>query len=117
MIDHAKQGKKIFESRIFDGSYNGDQTLLTTTVVGNKKTPNSDDAETRVAGVLGKSSYWPVTIAYFNDDDTADATPIYRMSFKLYENGITRDLTMDYGDFVLTGRLKKLELLENKGCT
>ena len=91
--------------------------VLTTTVVGNKKTPSSDDAETRVAGVLGKSAYWPVTIAYFNDDNTADATPIYRMSFKLYENGITRDLTMDYGDFVLTGRLKKLELLENKGCT
>ena len=117
VIDHAKQGKKIFESRLFDGSDNGDQTLLTTTFVGNKKTPSSDDAETRVAGVLGKSAYWPVTIAYFNDDNTADATPIYRMSFKLYENGITRDLTMDYGDFVLTGRLKKLELLENKGCT
>ena len=44
--------------------------------------------------------YWPVTIAYFNDDATGDALPIYRMEFKLYENGITRDLTMDYGDFV-----------------
>jgi hypothetical protein len=38
------------------------------------------------------------------------------MSFKLYENGITRDLTMDYGDFVLTGRLAKLELLDSKSA-
>lgn len=116
VIDHAKQGKHLFESRIFDGSDNGDQTLLTTTFVGNQKAPSSDDSESTEAGTFAKAPFWPVTIAYFNDTDKADATPIYRMSFKLYENGITRDLTMDYGDFVLTGRLKKLELLDNKGC-
>jgi len=36
------------------------------------------------------------------------------MSFKLYENGITRDLTMDYGDFSLEGSLVKLELLKTQ---
>jgi hypothetical protein len=57
-----------------------------------------------------------VSVAYFNEKSTGDAIPVYRMSFKLYENGITRDLTMDYGDFVLTGKLTKLEVLDTKAC-
>ncbi|MDI7864007.1 cell envelope integrity EipB family protein [Rhizobiaceae bacterium n13] len=116
VIENAKKGTKLFESRIFDGSDNGDQTLLTTTFVGPKKAPASDDSESKQAGDFANASFWPVTIAYFNDVQDADSVPIYRMSFKLYENGITRDLTMDYGDFVLTGRLQKLEVLDDKGC-
>jgi hypothetical protein len=38
------------------------------------------------------------------------------MEFKLYENGITRDLTMDYGDFVLTGKLADLEVFKQGDC-
>lgn len=111
VIDHAKQGKRFFEARIFDGSEDGDQNLLTSTVVGAQQTLKPDDTEAASIGELAKKPFWPVTIAYYNDDAQTDATPVYRMSFKLYDNGITRDLTMDYGDFVLTGTLSKLELL------
>jgi len=38
------------------------------------------------------------------------------MAFKLYENGVTRDLTMDYGDFVLSGKLAKLEVFNSEEC-
>ena len=112
VIDHARQGKRFFEARIFDGSENGDQSLLTSTVVGAEQMPKPDDADAASAGTFGKEPYWPVTIAYFNEDQKNDSQPIYRMSFKLYGNGITRDLTMDYGDFVLSGTLSKLELLD-----
>ena len=33
--------------------------------------------------------------------------PEYRISFKLYENGLTRDLQMDYGDFVIRGQARQ----------
>lgn len=112
VIDNARQGKRFFEARIFDGSENGDQSLLTTTVVGAQQMPKADDSDAASAGEFGKEPYWPVTIAYFNEDQKTDSLPIYRMSFKLYGNGITRDLTMDYGDFVLSGTLSKLELLD-----
>ncbi len=116
VIDNAKRGNRFFESRIFDGSDNGDQTLMTTTVVGKQDRPQGDDSDAKPAGQFAKSPYWPVTIAYFNDTSKGDSLPIYRMSFKLYDNGITRDLTMDYGDFVLTGRLSKLEMLQPTAC-
>jgi hypothetical protein len=44
--------------------------------------------------------------------------PTYRISFKLYENGMTRDLVMDYGDFSMTGTLVDLDLFEApQNCT
>lgn len=116
VIDRAKRGETFFESRIFDGSDTGDKTLITSAFVGKARKPASDDADAGKAGKLAGESYWPVTISYFNDDASGDALPIYRMSFKLYENGVTRDLTMDYGDFVLSGKLADLEVFKADEC-
>lgn len=114
VIQNAKEGRRFFEARVFDGSDDGDKSLATTTIVGRQVTPVSEETDAGNAGAFARTAFWPVTIAYFNENAKTDALPVYRMSFKLYENGITRDLTMDYGDFVLTGRLAKLELLDKK---
>lgn len=116
VIDRAKKGDAFFESRIFDGSDTGDKTLITSTFVGKPRKPAPDDADVGKAGKLAAENYWPVTISYFNDDRSGDAQPIYSMSFKLYENGVTRDLTMDYGDFVLSGKLANLEVFNAEDC-
>ena len=116
VIARAKKGERFFESRIFDGSDSGDKTLMTTTVVGKKEMPKAGDVDADKAGDFAGQGFWPVSIAYYNDAGEGDALPVYRMSFKLYENGITRDLTMDYGDFVLSGKLAKLELLKQSEC-
>ncbi|PKA39713.1 cell envelope integrity EipB family protein [Rhizobium sullae] len=118
VIENAKAGKRFFEARVFDGSDDGDKPLVTTTVVGKHITPVAgEEADAGNAGAFSKEAFWPVTISYFNENTKSDALPVYRMSFKLYENGITRDLTMDYGDFVLTGKLAKLEMLDKKADT
>lgn len=116
IIHNAKLGKNFFEAQVFDGSDDGDKPLIATTVVGKQETPAKDDPDADKAGAFAATPFWPVTVAYFNEKSTGDAIPVYRMSFKLYENGITRDLTMDYGDFVLTGKLTKLDVLDNKAC-
>lgn len=116
VLENARAGKHLFESRIFDGSENGDQTLLATTIIGKQAKPAGNDPEIAAAKPLATNDFWPVTIAYFNEGKTADALPIYRMAFKLYGNGIIRDLTMDYSDYVLSGKLTKLELLPEEAC-
>lgn len=116
IIHNAKLGKNFFEAQVFDGSDDGDTPLIATTVVGKQETPATDDPDADKAGAFAKTAFWPVSVAYFNEKSMGDAIPVYRMSFKLYENGITRDLTMDYGDFVLTGKLTKLEVLDTKAC-
>ncbi|MEW9615427.1 cell envelope integrity EipB family protein [Shinella sp. S4-D37] len=116
VIDHARKGDRFFEARLFDGSDAGDKTLMTTAVVGKKETPKAGDPDADKAGSFSKEAFWPVSIAYYNDTSEGDALPVYRMSFKLYENGITRDLTMDYGEFVLSGKLAQLEMFKPQEC-
>lgn len=117
IIEKARRGEHFFEARIFDGSDNGDKALHTTTIVGSPVEAKPDDPDAANAGAFKSEKTWPVTIAYFDDLPNADTTPTYRMSFKLYENGISRDLTMDYGDFVLKGNLVKLDMLPEQNCT
>ncbi len=53
---------------------------------------------------------------HFEESEEGDALPVYSIAFKLYENGVTRDLTMDYGDFVLQGELAQLEMYDPEPC-
>jgi hypothetical protein len=115
VIKTARSGKHFFEARIFDGSDNGDKTVFTTTIVGSPTGVLPDDPDAKSAGKLKDEKTWPVTIAYFNDEK-ADGLPTYRMSFKLYDNGVSRNLIMDYGDFALTGHLVKLDFLPESKC-
>ncbi|OLP43656.1 cell envelope integrity EipB family protein [Rhizobium oryziradicis] len=111
MIDHARKGNRFFETRIFDGTEDGDKSYLTTTVLGKTETLGKDSKDP-----LSGHSYWPVSIAYYEDKSSGDQLPIYTQSFNLYDNGITRDLTLDYGDVILTGNLSKLEMLPAETC-
>ncbi|MGN6551964.1 MAG: cell envelope integrity EipB family protein [Pararhizobium sp.] len=116
LLAHAAKGDNFYQSRIFDGSEDADQSMLTTTVLGEMQAPQATDEEAKHAGPFADARYWPVTIAYFDDNAKGDSTPSYRIAFKLYPNGITRDLTMDYGDFVLHGELADLTVLKPQTC-
>ncbi|WP_322990349.1 cell envelope integrity EipB family protein [Hoeflea sp.] len=116
MIDHAKNGERFYESRIYDGSDEGDKAMITTTVLGDKQAPESGDVEAKKAGAFAKEAFWPVSMSYFEEQAEGDGLPVYSIAFKLYENGVTRDLTMDYGDFVLEGQLAQLDMYEPAPC-
>jgi len=61
----------------------------------------------------------PVTISYFDRSKKAksgEETPVYAIGFELYENGISRALSLDYNDFVITGKLSSLEIKKPKPC-
>lgn len=114
LIEKAQAGQTFYETTIFDGSEDADRLLTTSVVIGKKSAPAKDEAELASAGALKGAEFWPVTIAYFDplEETGGEALPQYRIGFKLYDNGITRDLTMDYGDFVLSGTMKELEILD-----
>jgi hypothetical protein len=67
--------------------------------------------------ILAKLPRWPVTVSYFErSEGSGDKMPIYVVGFEIYDNGISRALTLDYGDFVLSGELNSLEIQEAKPC-
>ena len=117
LIEKAKSGERFFQSRLYDGSEEGSKVMLTTSVVGSPKVVSDDgNGELAAAGDIADQPTWPVTIAYFDETKKDENTPIYKISFKLYENGVTRDLIMDYGEFALRGTLASLETFEGDGC-
>jgi hypothetical protein len=65
--------------------------------------------------------HWPISVGYFDDgaDDSGlgEELPTYQMSFTLYENGVTNDLIMDYGDYALAGALQQIEPLARSDCS
>jgi hypothetical protein len=111
LIARANSGETFYETTIFDGSEDADRLMTTTVVIGHKSPVEQADAELANLGPLAKDQYWPVDIAYF-DLTEGEEVPSYRISFKLHENGFTRDLLMDYGDFAMTGKLVQLEMLD-----
>ncbi|MFC3207746.1 cell envelope integrity EipB family protein [Aquamicrobium soli] len=121
LIGRAEKGEHFYETNLFDGSEDADRVMTTSIVVGNKAEVDKDDPELPALAKLGKDKYWPVDIAYFDlsQKESGEEVPQYRISFKLHENGLTRDLTMDYGEFSMTGKLVNLALFDNapkKAC-
>lgn len=116
LIERAKNGERFFQSRLFDGSDEGRKVMFTSSIVGAPKVSDDGMEELEVAGSLAEEPTWPVTIAYFDESKNEDGTPLYKISFELYENGVTRDLIMDYGEFSLKGTLSSLETFESERC-
>jgi hypothetical protein len=123
IIVAAREGKSILEFPVYDGSESGEKLYNTLTVIGRAipagvKTP--DDAGAKIPA-MGKLARWPVTISYFERqsekaEQTGEQTPVYSIGFELYENGISRALTLDYPDFTISGKMTSLEMKQEKPC-
>ena len=117
LIEKVKSGETIYESRIFDGSDGADQSLITTSIIGKMLDgPKEGDPEVKIIGEGAQAAYWPVSLSYFEETESGDTMPIYRIAFKLYEDGVSRSLTMDYGEFVIEGKISGFEILEKEAA-
>jgi hypothetical protein len=107
LIRAAKAGKKFLALPLFDGtSANGAQ--------------DSSIVITRWGA--GTASKWPALaklpsgrfhIAFF-DRNPESMEPDYEVSLRYWENGVADDLDMDFGDFVMSGKLAEFKLLPHR---
>lgn len=115
LLKRAENGETFYEQALFDGSEDGDSAMATTVIIGPQKT--EVDSE-NILGALAQEPFRNVNIAYFSQENAegGEALPQYGIGFKMYNNGITRSLEMDYGEFSLSGDLTALEVFEAEGC-
>ena len=118
VIGAAAAGKKFLAFDVYDGSETGEKVFGTATVIGRVSTASDDlGAETGIADAgFAALRHWPVTISYFEQPSRSDMTPAYTMSLVLYENGVPRNIKLDYGAFALIGKLTHLEVLPSTPC-
>ena len=113
------EGKSILELPVYDGSETGEKVFNTLTVIG-REVARADkplnDASSKIPA-LANLRRWPVTISYFDKTGNGgEQTPVYAIGFELFENGISRALSLDYGDFVITGEMSQLDVTEAAPC-
>jgi hypothetical protein len=119
VLEAARAGKSLFTSDLYDGSEKGEKVYATTAVIGNKAAPGFNAKLPKVANTerLEKMAAWPVALSYFEKEkDKTDATPAYEMAFLFYENGVSRRLRIDYGEFAVRGTLKEITFLDPLPC-
>ena len=122
IIEAARSGKSVLELTVYDGSDNGEKVYNTLSVIGQPipgdrsiASPDPSTANDQMR-VLKR---WPVTVSYYDRDARAkdgEQTPVYAMSFELFENGVSRALVLDYNDFVISGALGKFDVKDSKPC-
>ena len=122
IIAAAREGKSLLELTVYDGSDNGQKVYNTLTVIGQpipgtKEVASPDPSTTNEQ--MKSLTRWPVTVSYYDRDakvKDGEQTPVYAMSFELYENGVSRKLVLDYNDFVISGELGKFDVKDVKPC-
>ena len=58
---------------------------------------------------------WRVRLAFFPADQNAEK-PDYELGMLLLDNGISRDMMIDYGDYTIRAKLNKIEPLGKPHC-
>ena len=118
LIAAARAGETTFSMKVFDGSDDGRKVYDTLAVIGRKiepgSTPEAVEAPLRTEA-MRKLDRWPVTLSYFQPG-RGEQTPVYTISFELYDNGVSRALKLDYGEFALKGDVAQFELMPEKAC-
>jgi envelope integrity protein B len=117
ILQAGDTGGHLLEASVFDGTPDGQKIYRTLSVIGGGKT-GGDTAVEEAARVpeLSKIKRFPVTVSYFDSKTKGEETPAYTLAFELYENGVSRALRLDYGNFALKGELKSIEFFKQAPC-
>ncbi len=118
LLRAAQAGQNRLQADIYDGSEKGVKIYETSTVIGPplELSANAQLPAIKNASVLNGMASWPVVVSYYDQSNKKDGFPAYEISFRMYANGVSRKLKLDYGTFSLDGELFNIEFLEAKPC-
>lgn len=96
-------GKKIISVPLFDGTEaTGAQSTFIAVL-------SHQGPEASNFPALAKIPSTNVDIAFF-DQANQDQNPNFRSQMRYYDNGVATDIMLDFGDFVMHGKLEKLSI-------
>ena len=120
LLEKARAGEKMFSRRVFDGS--DEQASADISAFIGKALQDSLPAK-EIAKITKTSAdrnllnavAWPVRLAFYKPSSQS-GEPDYETDLVLLENGVTRSMMIDYGDFSIKSSLIQLEALESPAC-
>lgn len=109
LIDRAKAGDTFAVRNVFDGTSVENATLVSA-VLG-KMLPAGENG---LSPLLNQPS-WHMRLAFFPAESKSEQ-PDYEMSMLLLANGISDDMSLDYGDYIVKARLDRIEPMPKPSC-
>jgi hypothetical protein len=110
LIDSAGAGERQISMPMFDGT--GKEGLFE--AVGFVLGP----VEKSSSNLIQDDQYppgWRIQLSFFDLTDR-DQLPMYKITLSLSSNGVVDDLTMEYPEFSVRGKLANFKVLESTGC-
>jgi hypothetical protein len=114
LIHEGEIGQRFFLAHVFDGS-TVDGTSTISAVIAPTTAPRPDLAGTGIDSPLLRRPSWQMWLAFFSDA-TQDTQPDYALGMRLLDNGVSSEMTIDYGDYVLKATLTRIEALPKPVC-
>jgi EipB-like len=108
-LEAARGGQRLLVAPLFDGT-TADGAQDTTTVISAWQGPQSGQRFAPLAA-MGSAR---MRVAFFDRVDTSGggaSAPEYEVGLRYFENGVADELKMDFGEFVVDGRMEELALL------
>ncbi|HWD59509.1 MAG TPA: cell envelope integrity EipB family protein [Stellaceae bacterium] len=145
LIQKAEQGENFISRQVFDGA-TVEGAVLVSAVIGSKVEPpakadtakaapakdatggkadpgatapgkakDQADAANGLDNPVLQHPGWHVRLAFFPADPNTEK-PDYELGMLLLDNGISRDMMIDYGDYTIRAKLAKIEALGKPHC-
>jgi hypothetical protein len=109
LIEAAMSGRKFLAVPVFDGGeFEG--ALQVSGVIGRRIEPDRASKE-----ALLKGPSWMMRMGFYKPDSSAPE-PDYEVGMRVFENGVTSLIVLDYGNFKVNGTLDKVEALPKPSC-
>ncbi|MCE8000312.1 MAG: cell envelope integrity EipB family protein [Rhodobiaceae bacterium] len=115
LVEAAQAGETLFSAPVFEGAET-DKYFLVSSFIGKPSVAEIKEVATDGEGLaLESASSWPVQVSYFLPN-AKEGLPEYQVSYRLYDNGVSSNLVLDYGDIVINGTLTELTYLVSDPC-
>lgn len=118
LIAAAEAHQQFISRYVFDGSEVENAGEISA-FIGAPLTPPGLQAPKPLNDPLLQHKSWPMRLAFFpaSDSGVSDQTePDYELSMRLLENGVSQDMKLDYGDYVIGATLSDIKALPRPGC-
>lgn len=120
LIDRAKDGETFISRSVFDGSSVENATQITAVIGAQLQPPPAAGAKPAgkndpLSSPLLQRPSWRVRLAFFPPESNSE-TPDYELGMRLLANGVSQDMELDYGDYVVKARLDEIEPLPRPAC-
>ncbi len=124
LINRALAGDNFLARDVFDGATEDNASEISA-VIGPRMDPTVSSDKTSAGSVGGKDKVlksplierpsWRVRLAFFPADAKAEE-PDYELGMRLYDNGVSGDMSLDYSDYVIRAKLDEIEPLSKPSC-